>query len=93
MGCSVCPFVALYYLLTRKMSKVTEWISRKYIGIRAGRSPTFWDPGTSLVGLAGNRVPGSSIEEVLSFKTIRAGGLLAALGSPWRGPVMWTHTC
>ncbi len=35
---------------------------------RAGRSPTFQDPGTPLDGLAGTRVPASPIEQVLSFK-------------------------
>ncbi len=33
---------------------------------RAGRSPTFQDPGTPLYGLAGTRVPSSPIEELLS---------------------------
>ncbi len=37
--------------------------------VRAGRSPTFQDPGTRLDGLAGTRVPASPIEHVLSFKT------------------------
>ncbi len=36
---------------------------------RAGRSPTFQDPGTPLDGLAGTRVPASPIEQVSSFKT------------------------
>ncbi len=33
---------------------------------RAGRSPTFQDPGTPLVGLAGTWVPASSIESLVS---------------------------
>ncbi len=39
-----------------------------YVRSRAGRSPTFQDPGTPLDGLAGTRVPASPMELVLSFK-------------------------
>ena len=38
---------------------------------RAGRSPTFQDPGTSvdgLIGLTGTRVPAGLIEQVFSLK-------------------------
>ena len=38
------------------------------VNSRAGRSPTFQDPGTPLDGLGGTRVPASPIEQVLSFK-------------------------
>ncbi len=34
---------------------------------RAGRSPTFQDPGTRLDGLAGTRIPASPIQQLLSF--------------------------
>ena len=37
------------------------------ISSRAGWSPTFQDPGTPLIGLAGTRVPASPIEQLLSF--------------------------
>ncbi len=46
------------------ISKLPHWALES----RAGRSPIFQEPGTPLVGLAGTRVPVSSIEEVLSFK-------------------------
>ncbi len=36
---------------------------------RAGRSPTFQDPGTPLDGLVGTRVAMSPIEQALNFKT------------------------
>ncbi len=36
---------------------------------RAGRSPTFQDPGTPLNGLAGTRVPVNMMEQILGFKT------------------------
>ncbi len=38
------------------------------IAVRAGRSPTFWDPGTPLNGLTGTRGFASPREQVLSFK-------------------------
>ena len=43
--------------------------------IRAGRSPTFGDPGTPLNGLAGTRGFVSPIEEFLSFNTTLRGSL------------------
>ena len=35
---------------------------------RSGQSQTFQDPGTTLDGLAGGRVPDSPMEQVLLFK-------------------------
>ena len=46
---------------------------------RAGRSPTFQDPGTPLVGLARTRVPVSPIEKVLSWRVLWCGLITASL--------------
>ncbi len=56
---------------------------QKHLPTRAGRSPTFQDPGTPLDGLAGTRVPASPTEKVL-----RPGSPI--LG--FRSQTKWTPT-